>query len=105
MLRTMEVSSGVCCARGRFTTVAAADLTYDGTGKGLSCSSLATAAPDVLDAGGRPMGQPRVEEGREGGLIPGGREPRWALVAGGGPVGGPGGGPIPGGTLGGGTGG
>ncbi|KAK6123456.1 hypothetical protein DH2020_042801 [Rehmannia glutinosa] len=27
---TMAVSSGVCCARGLFTTVDAADLTYDG---------------------------------------------------------------------------
>lgn len=27
---TIAVSSGVCCARGLFTTVDAADLTYDG---------------------------------------------------------------------------
>lgn len=27
---TMAVSSGVCCAKGLFTTVDAADLTYDG---------------------------------------------------------------------------
>lgn len=27
---TIAVSSGVCCANGLFTTVGAADLTYDG---------------------------------------------------------------------------
>lgn len=61
---TIDVSSGVCWARGLFTTVAAADFTYEGFETFPdSSSTLASCAFEATSVGGGTPGRP------EGGLV------------------------------------